>query len=369
MATTPTADDFQAPAEWQKHYGCLIAWPFRVDVFPFNVKKAEQAYLEVAKAVSKSECVLLFTPPGGLPADCRTQLEQEIATRKVMLVDSIQYVDSWTRDVAPTYVCSRDKRMVRGVVWTFNGWGGGEGAYTGFARDVCQLQGVDVYAPGLICEGGALAFDGEGTVITTESVLLAENRNGKIKTKGEVEEVLTQYLGCSKVIWLPEGVYGDDSTFTGGHIDNLVAFVQPAEVVMSWTDDERDPHFSVARRAKDILLRTTDAKGRVFKIHHLIQPDPPLFVTEEESSSYGPGILPPLEPGTRLPGSYVNFYISNGAVLVPQFDRPATDTAAIETLKHLFPKREIIGIIHGRQILLGGGCVHCITQQVPATIT
>ena len=357
-------DGFRAPGEWEPHDACLIAWPFRPDVFPFDVKGAKSAYLEVTKAVSKSEKVIMFTPPGGLPAESKAQLEQEIADGRVVIVDDIKYEDAWTRDVGPTYV--RSENCLKGVVWKFNGWGGMETAYTGFASDVCKFQGIESYNPDLICEGGALAFDGEGTVITTESVLLNKDRNGAVKTKSEVEDILTQSLGCSKVVWLPEGVYGDNDSFTGGHVDNLVAFVRPAEVVLSWTDNESDPQYSVARRTEEILLTATDAKGRAFKVHHLIQPDPPLFVTEEESASFKPGLLPPLEAGTRLPGSYVNFYISNGGIIVPQFDRPLTDSIAIETLKHLFTNREVIGIKQGRQILLGGGCVHCITQEVPA---
>ena len=362
-----TIDGLHVPAEWETHDACLIAWPFRPDVFPFDVKGAINAYLEVAKAVSKSEKVILFTPPGGLPAESKTQLEQETADGRVVIVDSIRYDEEWTRDVAPTYVKSGN--CVKGVVWKFNGWGGLETTNTDFASDVCKFQRLGSYYPDLICEGGALAFDGEGTVITTESVLLSEKRNGAVKTKSEVEEILKQYLGCSKVVWLPQGVHGDEASngrFTGGHVDNLVAFVRPAEVVLAWTDNESDPQYSISRRAEEILLAVTDAKGRSFKVHHLIQPDPPLLVTEEESASFKPGTLPPLEAGTLLPGSYVNFYISNGNIIVPQFDRPLTDTLALETLKHLFPNRDVIGIKQGREILLGGGCVHCITQQVPA---
>ena len=364
-AATPKGDGFHAPAEWEPHAACLIAWPIRSDVFPFDVKRAQKAYIEVVKAVCRSENVLLCIQKGKFSPESRDQLREEIAEGSVVVVDFEWYYDAWTRDIGPTYVRSSDKREVRGVEWTFNGWGSGT-VYKGFARDVCKVQEMKYYVTELICEGGALAFDGEGTVITTESVLLNANRNGKTKTKVEVEATLSQYLGSSKVIWLPEGVYGDNGTFTSGHIDNLVAFVRPAEVILCWADDETDPQFPVAKKAEEILLSSTDAKGRVFKVHHLNQPNPPLYVTNEESAAYTPDILPALEAGTRMPASYVNFYISNGAVIVPQFGQPQTDSAALEKLRELFPTREVIGVVEGRQILLGGGCVHCITQQVPA---
>ena len=133
------------------------------------------------------------------------------------------------------------------------------------AKLICEHEGYQVYSPDLICEGGGLAFDGESTVITTEPVLMDEKRNGKVKTRDEVEKLLLSYLGAEKVIWLPEGVYGDIET--GGHVDNLVAFVKPGEVVLNWTDDETDPQHLISRKTEEILKNTVDAKGRTFTVH------------------------------------------------------------------------------------------------------
>ena len=194
------------------------------------------------------------------------ELETKISERQVE-VCSLPCDDAWLRDMGPTFVIGQDRREVRGVDWTFNGWG--EIVYdykkdAAFARAFCEAEQYKVYSSDLVCEGGSLAFDGEGTVITTETVLLDEDRNGKVKTKEDVERILSSYLGADKVIWLPDGVYGDD---TKGHVDNLVAFVKPGEVVLNWTDEDSDPQYPVSVRTEQLLKNATDAKGRVFTVH------------------------------------------------------------------------------------------------------
>ena len=181
--------------------------------------------------------------------------------------------DAWFRDTAPTFIIDQDRKEVRGVDWTFNSWGFAtlfECAYEDDAKvagAICGMLGHKLYSSDLICEGGALAYDGEGTIITTESVLLDEKRNGGGKTKDEIQQILLSHLGAEKVIWIPRGLYGDDEKNTNGHIDNLVAFVAPAVVVLAWTDDETDPQFQRSKMAEDILKSVTDAKGRSFTIH------------------------------------------------------------------------------------------------------
>ena len=177
----------------------------------------------------------------------------------------------WMRDTAPIFVVDQGRKEVRGVDWTFNGWGFRllleHENDAKVAGAVCEMLGCKKYSSDLVCEGGALAYDGEGTVITTESVLLGKNRNGGKKTKDEIQQILLSNLGAEKVIWLPRGLYGDDETETNGHIDNLVAFVAPAVVVLAWTDDKTDPQFPISKMAEDILKSSTDAKGRKFTIH------------------------------------------------------------------------------------------------------
>lgn len=179
-------------------------------------------------------------------------------------------------------------------------------------------------------------------------------------SKEEIEKTLCDYLGCSKVLWVPEGIYNDE---TNGHIDNICNFVRPGEVVLAWTDDESDPQYEISKKALEYLESETDAKGRKLKIHKMYTPKP-VLISEEESGGVDAveGTLP-RAVGDRLAASYVNYYTGNGFVAVPVFGDP-NDEAAINLLKELYPDR-VIEPIYAREILLGGGNIHCITQQVP----
>lgn len=209
----------------------------------------------------------LMFPAGTFTEEHSRELATKISKRQVE-VCFMPCDDAWLRDMGPTFVIGQNGTEVRGVDWTFNGWGEIVDEYKkddAFARAFCEAEQYKVYSSDLVCEGGGLAFDGEGTVITTETVLLDEDRNGKVKSKEEVESILLKYLGANKVIWLPEGVYGDADT--KGHIDNLVAYVRPGEVVLNWTDEESDPQYPVSVRAEQLLKNATDAKGRKFTVH------------------------------------------------------------------------------------------------------
>ena len=207
---------------------------------------------------------------GTFTEEHRMALASEIKNKQVE-IRPLPCDDAWMRDTAPTFIVDGGRKEVRGVDWTFNGWGHtckhGDKSDAKLAGTVCGMLGYKLYSSDVICEGGALAYDGEGTVMTTESVLLDETRNGGRKTKDEVQQILLSHLGAEKVIWLPRGLYGDDEKYTNGHVDNLVAFVAPAVVVVAWTDNETDPQFQRSKMAEDILKSTTDAKGRKFTIH------------------------------------------------------------------------------------------------------
>ena len=366
-----SVEEFCVPAEWEPHAACIIGWPYRYDYWPERARPAQAAFQAVIRAISRSEKVILVVHPTQVTY-CEMLMSEEVKEGMVEIWE-VPYDDAWTRDIAPTYVVSSDRRELRGVDWTFNSWGGLHHSYeldVKFARALCERQDVVSCSTDLICEGGSLAFDGEGTLVTTESVLLSKSRNGPKMSKQAVEAVLLQMLGCQKLIWLPEGVYGDE---TCGHIDNLMAFVGPAEVVLCWTDDETDPQYAISRRAEEVLETSTDAKGRPFKIHYLHQPNPLVRV-----SVYARGVLKSqyiVEQkwcekvrGSRIPASYVNFYIANKSVIVPQFNQPKWDVLARTLLEKLFPGREVIGV-DARPIIMGGGAIHCITQQVPRTLT
>jgi agmatine deiminase len=270
------------------------------------------------------------------------------------------------RDVGPTFVVNR-RGAVRGVDWHFNAWGGlNGGLYFPWdqddlvARKVLEIEARERYRAPLINEGGAIHVDGEGTVLVTEECQLNENRNPTL-TRNAIEDYLRAYLGVSQVLWLGKGLFNDE---TDGHIDELACFVRPGEVCLTWTDNRRDPQHAISLDAWERLHDARDARGRRLKVHKMPLPGP-LTVTAKEAA----GIISregtkPRPVGERLAGSYANFYIANGGLVMPLLDA-STDRAAAAKLKRLFPGRRVVGV-PARDILLGGGNVHCITQQIPA---
>jgi agmatine deiminase len=359
LETTPAADGFRMPGEFEPHAGCWMLWPERPSNWRLGAKPAQEAFASVATAIATSE-----------PVTVGVSSRQFVHARS-MLPDAVRVVelssdDAWMRDVGPTFVKNADG-VVRGVDWQFNAWGGlNGGLYFPWdqddlvARKVCEIEGCDRYRAPFVMEGGAIHVDGEGTLLTTEQCLLNPNRNPGLD-KGQLEILLHEYLGVTNVIWLGEGVVNDE---TDGHVDNLCCFARPGEVILTWTDNKRDPQYRVSRDAYERLMEARDARGRRLKVHKLVHPGP-LFRTKEEALHVDAeeGVQP-RPAGERLAGSYVNFYIANSAIVMPLLD-PRRDKQAARQLKKIFPERRVIGV-RSREILLGGGNIHCITQQVPA---
>ena len=230
------------------------------------------------------------------------------------------------------------------------------------AKRFLEYAGFDCYdAEPFVLEGGSIHSDGDGTMLVTESCLCSPGRNPKL-SKAQIEEKLKQYCNVEKVVWLPCGIYQDE---TNEHVDNVCAFVRPGEVVLAWTDKEDDPQYEMSKKCLEVLESETDAKGRHFKVHKLYIPKKPVCITEEELAGFEfePG-EDERSAGERLAASYVNFYISNGAVILPQFG-DVNDGKAAAVLKEAFPDREIVPV-YARDIIVGGGNIHCITQQIPA---
>ena len=228
------------------------------------------------------------------------------------------------------------------------------------ARKLCDLLERDVYHKrDFILEGGSVHVDGEGTCMVTECCLLSGGRNPGL-TREEIEENLRNYLNVSKILWLPYGIYNDE---TNGHVDNICAFTSPGEVVLAWTEDKEDVQYAMSKACLDYLENATDARGRRIKVHKLPLPGP-VTITEEECRGLDACQDEPTRtPGERLAASYVNFYIANGSIVMPGFG-DAADGEAKAILQRLFPDREVIQI-DTRDILIGGGNIHCITQQIP----
>lgn len=357
---TPKADGFRMPGEFERHQGCYIIWPERPDNWRLGGKPAQEVFTTVANTIGKYEPMTVVVS------------RNQYSNARNMLADYVKVVemsndDSWIRDCGATFVIN-DKGEMRGVDWVFNAWGGlVDGLYFPWDQDdkiaqkMCELEQVDSYRlEDFVLEGGSIHVDGEGTVMVTEECLLSEGRNPHM-TKEQIGEKLCEYLGCEKVLWIPNGIYNDE---TNGHVDNMCNFVRPGVVLLAWTDDQNDPQYARSKEAYDYLINETDARGRKLEVHKMYTPAP-ILITKEESMGVDAidGTLPRQE-GDRLAASYVNYYTGNGFIALPVFNDP-NDQKAIDKLKELYPDR-VIEPIYAREILLGGGNIHCITQQVPA---
>lgn len=335
-----------------------MLWPERPDNWRRRALPAQAAFTAVATAISRFEPVTL-----GVSATEFDTAREQLPSR--IRVVELSHDDAWMRDVGPTGVINA-KGELRGVDWPFNAWGGFHGGlYAPWQRDdqvackVLEIEGAARYRAPMINEGGAIHVDGEGTALVTEECLLNRNRNPHL-SRSQIERHLRQYLGVSQVLWLGAGVFNDE---TDGHIDNLACFVRPGEVCLTWCDDVRDPQHAISQDALARLMAARDARGRRLKVHKLPAPGPLYMSAREASGIARKRGSHARVAGWRLAGSYVNFYLANGGLVMPLLD-PATDRIAAKLLKRLFPKRKVVGV-PAREILLGGGNIHCITQQVP----
>lgn len=364
LTTTPRADGFHMPAEWAPQSQVWMVWPERPDNWRLGGKPAQAAHVAVAKAIARFEPVTIGVSAAQYEHACARLLD----TPNIRVVE-ISNDDAWVRDTGPTFVIN-DAGEVRGVDWGFNAWGGFEGGlYAPWNRDeqvagkILQIERCPRYqTEGFVLEGGSIHVDGEGTLITTEECLLNHNRNPHLNRE-QIEAILRDHLAVETIVWLPDGLYNDE---TDGHVDNFCCYVRPGEVLLAWTDDSNDPNFARCRAALEVLERQRDAKGRTFVVHKMPIPGP-LYVTEEECAGVDPVAgSQERNPSVRLAGSYVNFLIVNGAIIAPSFDDPA-DAEARAILQTLFADREVV-MVPGRELLLGGGNIHCLTQQQPAPV-
>jgi agmatine deiminase len=324
------------PPEWAPHSGCFISWPCREDTWCGFYKEAKKAYTEVIKAVAKFEPVVILSDPSTL-AEARNAVDKEIHVIEIGLDDA------WIRDNGPTFVTS-DEGDSAIVQFGFNGLGGRFPPYDNDAmvpEILADRMGLRRYLAPMILEGGAICVDGEGTLLTTESCLLNANRNPAF-SRTDVESCLKSYLGVQKILWLKQGIH---KSMIDGHIDGVAAFVRPSTVVMASTRDAQDPNHEVMRTNRARLETMTDARGRSIEIV-----DIPIPKRREIA-------------GNRIAPCYTNFFIANGGIVAPAFGE-ANDRAAIAVLQNLFPKHEVVGV-RCEYIGVGGGEIHCITQQIP----
>jgi agmatine deiminase len=332
---------FHMPAEWAVHRGCWMAWPTRIELWQEHLEAARQDYVRIAQAIAKFEPVTMYADPRDAD-DAKAKCGASIG------VESLPLDDSWLRDAAPTVIMDPAGRRAA-AAFTFNAWGG---KYAPFDKDanlgerIGALAGLPVYKSELVAEGGGFLSDGEGTVITAETCILNSNRNPGW-TKAEAEAELRAMLGAKKVIWLPGDPY---DTATDGHVDGYIAYVKPATLLCEVVADSEDPRYSIMAENRRVLETETDARGRRFTLLPIAEA--PRSVTPEGAEGYC--------------RSYVNFYIANGAVIAPAYGIPE-DAAVLQTLTDAYPDRKIV-LVPLKTLFRGGGGIHCITQQEPASL-
>lgn len=360
--TVPFDDGYYLPFEGEPHEETLILLPFRADTWRDHARPALEEYKNVISAIAEHEEVVV----GIHPTHFKRYAPDFNGNENVRLI-SIRYNDAWARDNEPLFVTNG--KNVRTVDFRFNAWGGSyDGLYKNYRDDdrlgaimSRRLKLLSYYLPSFVLEGGSIIVDGEKTLITTSACLLSKGRNPTM-SKEEISEVLCGYLGVEKVIFVPHGIYQDE---TDEHIDNMVAFVKPGEVVMAWCLDKNDPQYGYCQETYKVLSEVTDAKGRKLIIHKLNVPSPALYMSSEECVGLKntSSTLDARKVGRRLAASYVNFYQGADFVIMPKFG-VKEDDEAYEVMKSLFPNKKIHQI-YSREILLGGGNIHCITMQVP----
>ena len=356
--STPRSQGFRMPAEHEVHAGCWMIFPERSDVWGIDPSPAQRVFANVAIAIAEFESVNMCVS------------EQQLGVAQKMLPEFIRIFvmdsnDAWMRDCGPSFIVN-DRGDVAGVDWEFNAWGGlDEGLYTPWdddnrvAQKVLAHVGVDRYKTSLVNEGGAIHVDGQGTLITTSSVLLNNNRNPGV-TRNKVEQVFSDYLGIDKTIWI-EGEADDE---TDGHVDGLCAYVKPGVVLMAWHNNPKSEEYEIYQDVYRKLAAETDAKGRKLEIIKLPLPDLLPMTAEEASRITKAQGTYPRNAGDYVWGGYINFYIANGGIVYPCFDVP-DDAEAKRILQQAFPDRKVVGVAGCRAISMCGGNIHCITQQQP----
>jgi len=338
---SPAQDGFSMPPEWEPHLRTWMCWPCRVEAWGDGeaLLRARQATARIARAVSTFEPVLLAARHEDLA-------EAKLATAgKVQLFETM-LDDSWARDTGPSFLCG--PAGARGAVqWQFNAWGNKYSPFThdaGLATRIAHAADLRVYDGPLVCEGGAIHCDGEGTLITTEQCLLNPNRNPGI-TREEAERRLKAFTGARKVIWLGSGF---SDLETDGHIDNIACFVAPGRVLVGVPSSPSLPDAAPVHEAIRRLKAARDAEGRSLEVIEMVQPRRVRFDWR----------------GRILQTSYVNFYLANGGIVMPGFDDPH-DEKAQDLLADLFPGRDILQV-EVLDLVQGGGGIHCIALGEPA---
>ncbi|KIA61778.1 agmatine deiminase family protein [Nocardia vulneris] len=353
VSSTPATDGYRLPADWEPNTACYLAWPENTYFWRAGAKPAQHTVATLADTIAEAGEQVTVT------VSASQYLHARLALSAAVRVVEVSSSNVWARDTGPMFVVD-DRGGLRGVDWRFNGYGNRSPHWhidDAYAGKLLDLERVDRYPGPIVFEGGMLDVDGRGTGMVTEECALDPARYPE-PDRDTIATALREFLGVRELIWLPFGLVDDG---TRGHIDNLARFVAPGEVALAWTDDERDPQFERSAAALARLDGTPDVDGKPLTVHKIPIPGP-LSMTADESAGTDIAALHD-QTGNRLAGSYLNFHLIEGAVLIPQLD-PATDDAAAALFGDLFPTRTPI-LLPTRELLLGGGNIHCATRQVP----
>jgi agmatine deiminase len=336
---------YSMPAEWAPHRATWLSWPHNQETWPAQLERVREAWVQMILALSQREKVYLLVNDYPMRQDVTLRLKTAGAVMENVTFVEIPTIDVWMRDYGPTFVVRNqpDDRLAIND-WIFNGWGGKYKAYEQddqVAKSIAELLAVPVFAHALVLEGGAIEVNGTGICLTTEQCLLNKNRNPHL-SRAEIEQFLRESLGVSQIIWLGDGVAGDD---TDGHIDDIARFVNATTIVCAVEGDPKDANYAPLQENLERLQGARGEGGSKFDVITLPSPHPVIF------------------QGARLPASYANFYIANDVVLVPIFDDPG-DQKALGIVGELFSTRKAVGI-RCTDVVAGLGAIHCVTQQEP----
>src|SRR5438046_2646320 len=336
---TPKSLGYRMPAEWEPQEAVWLAWPHNEFTWPGGMLAGvEGSYIEIIRALYTGQKIKLLVKNSDSEARIRGLLSRADITLKQIVFLRMATEDSWIRDYGPTFVTNTESRQLAMVKWIFNAWGNKYDDLLGDNRIPHQMNltvHLPMFEPGIVLEGGSIEVNGAGTVLTTEQCLLNKNRNPQL-TREEIENYLTDYLNVSRVVWLKEGIVGDD---TDGHIDDIARFVDEQTVICAFEDDPSDENYKLLKENHDLL------QHQGFRVVTIPMPG---FVGDRQG---------------RLPASYANFYIGNGAVVVPQFGH-TNDQRALDILRKCFPNHEVAGV-HATAMVYGLGTIHCCSQQAP----
>ena len=351
---SPAAAGFRMPAEWAPHRGTFLSWPHKEASWPGKFAPVPGVFCEIVRHLAPQEEVHINVRDEAMEEEVRARLTAagiplgKRAGPGAVVFHHNPTNDAWCRDHGPIFVqretaSGRSEEAI--IDWGYNAWGG---KYPPFDDDdviptrVGKKYGIKVFSPGIVMEGGSLDVNGAGTLLTTESCLLNPNRNPGLD-RARIEQYLADYLGVTHILWLGDGIEGDD---TDGHVDDLTRFTDPSTIVTVVEEDPRDANYHPLRDNLERLRQMRDQDGRPFRI--LTLPMPPAMFQDDQ----------------RLPASYANFYIGNGVVLMPAY-HPSTDAQAQAVLAGCFPGRRVVPV-NSIDLVWGLGSFHCVTQQWPA---